>query len=133
MQEGEEFEQYLEHLSQGLGNVNQRVGLRGYCRGLMGPLKRKSVEPMAAHLEPANTRAKHQSLHHFVSQSAWSDETMLLGVAQWVVAQMDFANGGWVVDDTGFAKQGEHSVGGGAPAGGLTRGVAAVFAQDVGG
>jgi SRSO17 transposase len=61
------------------------VGLMGYCTGLMAPLKRKSksVEPMAAQLEPANTRAKHQSLHHFVSQSRWSDEAVLLGVAQW--------------------------------------------------
>jgi SRSO17 transposase len=52
MQETEEFERYLEHLGQVLGNVNQRVGLRGYCTGLMAPLKRKSVEPMAAQLEP---------------------------------------------------------------------------------
>jgi SRSO17 transposase len=112
MQETEEFECYLEHLGQVLGNVNQRVGLMGYCTGLMAPLKRKSVEPMAAQLEPANTRAKHQSLHHFVSQSRWSDEALLLGVAQWVVPEMDFAGGAWwVIDDTGFPKQGKHSVG----------------------
>jgi hypothetical protein len=40
----------------------------------MAPLKRKSVEPMASHLAPAATRARHQSLHHFVADSAWSDE-----------------------------------------------------------
>jgi len=33
-------------------------------------------------------------------------------VAQWVVPQMDFADGGWwIVDDTGFPKKGVHSVG----------------------
>lgn len=37
---------------------------------------------------------------------------MLLRVAQWVVPAMDFSDGGWgIVDDTGFPKQGVHSVG----------------------
>ena len=67
---------------------------------------------MAAHQAPQTTRARHQSLHHFVAESAWSDEEMLLRVAQWVVPKMDFSDGGWwIVDDTGFPKQGRHSVG----------------------
>lgn len=112
MEKLEEFERYLEHLNEGLGHADRRAGLKGYCAGLMAPLKRKSVEPMAAHVEPGNARAKHQSLHHFVSQAAWSDEEMLKRVAQWVVPRMDFSAGGWwVVDDTGFPKQGRHSVG----------------------
>jgi SRSO17 transposase len=48
----------------------------------MAPLERKSVEPMAAHLAPAVTRSRHQSLHHFVADSAWSDDEMLRRVAQ---------------------------------------------------
>ena len=107
-----EFERYLAHLGEGLGHADRRAGLRGYCAGLMSPLKRKSVEPMASHLAPAATRARHQSLHHFVADSAWSDAEMLLRVAQWVVPAMDFGDGGWwIVDDTGFPKQGQHSVG----------------------
>ncbi len=50
---------------------------------------------MAAHWEPAHTRARHQSLHHFVSQAAWSDDEILKRVAQWVVLAMDFSIGGW--------------------------------------
>lgn len=112
MKELHEFERYLAHLGEGLGHADRQAGLRGYCTGLMAPLKRKSVEPMAAHLAPAATRSRHQSLHHFVADSAWSDEQMLLRVAQWVVPAMDFSDGGWwIVDDTGFPKQGRHSVG----------------------
>lgn len=112
MKETAEFERYMAHLCAGLGHSDRHAGLRGYCTGLMAPLKRKSVEPMAAHLAPAATRSRHQSLHHFVADSAWSDEEMLRRVAQWVVPSMDFSEGGWwIVDDTGFPKQGIHSVG----------------------
>lgn len=112
MDELQEFERYLEHLGAGLGHADRQAGLRGYCAGLMAPLARKSVEPMAAHLAPRATRARHQSLHHFVADSAWSDEDMLRRVAQWVVPAMDFGGGAWwIVDDTGFPKQGQHSVG----------------------
>ena len=112
MEELREFERYMVHLSEGLGHVDRHVGLRGYCTGLMAPLKRKSVEPMASHLAPTATRSRHQSLHHFVADSPWSDEQMLLRVAQWVVPEMDLRDGGWwIVDDTGFPKQGVHSVG----------------------
>jgi len=112
MEEIREFERYMAHLSEGLGHADRHAGLRGYCTGLMAPLKRKSVEPMASHLAPTATRSRHQSLHHFVADSAWSDEQMLLRVAQWVVPAMDFSDGGWwIVDDTGFPKQGVHSVG----------------------
>ena len=107
-----EFERYMAHWGAGLGHADRQAGLRGYCTGLMAPLSRKSVEPMAAHLAPSGTRSRHQSLHHFVADSPWSDEQMLLRVAQWVVPAMDFRGGGWwIVDDTGFAKQGRHSVG----------------------
>jgi SRSO17 transposase len=112
MRELREFDRYMAHLSEGLGHADRHAGLRGYCTGLMAPLKRKSVEPMASHLAPTATRSRHQSLHHFVADSRWSDDEMLLRVAQWVVPAMDFGDGGWwIIDDTGFPKQGVHSVG----------------------
>ena len=112
MKDLKEFERYMAHLSEGLGHTDRHAGIRGYCTGLMSPLTRKSVEPMAAHLAPASTRSRHQSLHHFVADAPWSDEQMLLRVAQWAVPAMDFSDGGWwIIDDTGFPKQGRHSVG----------------------
>lgn len=108
----QEFERYMAHLSEGLGHADRHAGLRGYCTGLMSPLARKSVEPMAAHVDPLRVRSRHQSLHHFVADANWSDEQMLNRVCQWVVPRMDFGGGGWwIIDDTGFPKQGKHSVG----------------------
>ncbi|MEO7128153.1 MAG: IS701 family transposase [Rhodoferax sp.] len=107
-----EFDRYMAYLMQGLGHADRQAGLTGYCTGLMLPLSRKSVEPMAARVDPLHASAKHQSLHHFVAKAPWSDQQLLRRVAQWVVPLMDFNAGGWwVIDDTGFPKKGTHSVG----------------------
>ena len=112
MDASDRFEQYMEHLSEGLGHVDRHAGLKGYCTGLMLPLSRKSVEPMAARVDPLHASARHQALHHFVAKAEWCDEEMLRRVCQWVVPQMDFSRGGWwIIDDTGFPKKGKHSVG----------------------
>jgi SRSO17 transposase len=92
--------------------MDRHAGLKGYCTGLMLPLSRKSVEPMAARVDPLHASARHQSLHHFVAKAEWSDDEMLRRVSQWVVPKMDMSGGGfWIIDDTGFPKKGTHSVG----------------------
>ncbi|WP_157654640.1 IS701 family transposase, partial [Burkholderia ubonensis] len=112
MNASERFDCYLQHLSEGLGHADRHAGLQDYCTGLMLPLARKSVEPMAARVDPLHASARHQALHHFVAKADWSDAELLRRVAQWVVPQMDFSQGGWwIVDDTGFPKKGRHSVG----------------------
>ena len=112
MSASERFDQYMAHLSQALGHADRHAGLKGYCTGLMLPLARKSVEPMAARLDPLHASARHQALHHFVAKAEWSDAEFLRRVCQWVVPQMDFSRGGWwIIDDTGFPKKGVHSVG----------------------
>ena len=108
----ERFDHYLEHLSEGLGHADRHAGLRGYCTGLMLPLSRKSVEPMAARVDPMHASARHQALHHFVAKAEWSHDELLRRVCQWVIPKMDFSHGGWwIIDDTGFPKKGRHSVG----------------------
>ena len=112
MNAADRFDRYLEHLSKGLGHSDRHAGLRGYCTGLMLPLSRKSVEPMAARVDPMHASARHQALHHFVAKAAWSHEEMLRRVCQWVVPKMEFSDGGWwIIDDTGFPKKGRHSIG----------------------
>jgi SRSO17 transposase len=108
------FDAYVESLAQALGNVRRARALNGYCTGLLMPMERKSVEPMAALVEPSRVSAEHQSLLHFVGQAAWSDDAVLARVRELVLPAME-ARGGpieaWIVDDTGFAKKGVHSVG----------------------
>ena len=99
----ERFDHYPEHLSEGLGHCDRHAGLRGYRTGLILPLSRKSVEPMAALVDQMHASARHQALHHFVAKAEWSRENMLPRVCQWVIPEMDFRGGGWwIIDDMGF-------------------------------
>ena len=107
------FARYIESLAGVLGHADRAEPLKDYCTGLLMPVERKSVEPMAAMVAPARASAAHQSLLHFVGQSAWSDEAML-GKVRDLAAPAFEASGGveaWIVDDTGFQKKGSHSVG----------------------
>lgn len=107
-----ELDRYLAYLSEALGHVDRHAGLVDYCRGLMLPIERKSVEPLAAHTDPLHVRSKHQSLHHFVADSAWSDAAVLARVGEWVIPTLGVESGCyWIVDDTGYPKSGRHSVG----------------------
>jgi SRSO17 transposase len=82
------FDRFMSHLAQGLEHADRHAGLKSYCTGLMLPLSRKSVEPMAARVDPMHASARHQALHHFVANAQWSDEELLRRVCQWVVPQM---------------------------------------------
>jgi SRSO17 transposase len=68
---------------------------------------------MAARLAPENVRRTHQSLHHLVADSPWSDEAVLGSVRGQVLTAMKQSGpvAAWIVDDTGFPKKGRHSVG----------------------
>jgi SRSO17 transposase len=80
---------------------------------LLLPGERKSVEPMAARLAPNNVRRMYQSLHHLVADAPWNDEEMLAEVRRSVLPTMQKQGPvvAWIVDDTGFPKQGKRSVG----------------------
>ena|SRR2546426_7030493 len=56
-----EFERYIKELCEALGHRDRHGGFADYSRGLMLPIERKSVEPLAAHTDPLHVSAKHQS------------------------------------------------------------------------
>lgn len=107
------FEAYVEALVSVIGHADRARPMRDYCAGLLLPVERKSVEPMAAALSPERTAAKHQSLLHFVGQAAWSDEKVLAKTRALVLPAMtrEAPVRAWIIDDTAFPKKGKHSVG----------------------
>ncbi len=115
LSEGSEsrFVEYVESLSAAMGHADRAGPLRNYCTGLLMPGERKSVEPMAAIVEPARVSAQHQSLLHLVGQAPWPDEAVLRKVRELAVPAMERSGPikAWIVDDTGVAKKGVHSVG----------------------
>ncbi|MGZ3603218.1 MAG: IS701 family transposase [Ktedonobacterales bacterium] len=114
LQESElRFEVYLDAITGTLGDARRVEPARDYCTGLLLPGERKSVEPMAARLEPGQVCAKHQSLHHVVAKAPWDDAAMLAAVRGEVIPAIE-KHGPvlyWIVDDSGMRKQGPHSVG----------------------
>jgi SRSO17 transposase len=107
------FAAYLEAIAAVLGHASRASAARAYCIGLLLPGERKSIEPMAARIEPDRVQAKHQSLHHVVAKAAWDDAALLRAVRERVLPAIE-RHGPvryWMVDDTAFPKQGEHSVG----------------------
>lgn len=107
------FEQYCDLLVSALHHEDRDQPARWYMKALMLPGGRKSIEPMAARVHPENVRSAHQSMHHLVAASEWSDETMLTAVAKAVLPALTRGNEPcvWIIDDTGMPKKGVLSVG----------------------
>src|SRR5438132_7596727 len=107
------FTGYVEGLASVIGHKDREEPLRHYCTGLLMPCERKSVEPMAAITAPDRTAAQHQSLLHFIGEGKWSDEKVLAKVREMVLPQIERHGAivAWIIDDTGFPKQGRHSSG----------------------
>jgi len=107
------FASYVEALGAVLGHADRQQPMHDYCLGLLMPIERKSVEPMAAVTAPAQVAAKHQSLLHFVGNAPWSDAAMLAKVGELVLPAITCSGPieAWIIDDTGFPKKGRHSVG----------------------
>src|SRR4051812_49545201 len=68
---------YLDTIVGGLGHASRAASAQAYCTALLLPGERKSIEPMAARLDPAHVQARHQSLHHVVAQAEWDDAAVL--------------------------------------------------------
>jgi SRSO17 transposase len=107
------FALFVDELTAVIGHADRAGPLRDYCLGLLMPGERKSVEPIAAVTAPGRVPAQHQSLLHFVGNAPWSDERVLGRVRDLVLPSLERHGPieAWIVDDTAFAKKGQHSVG----------------------
>jgi SRSO17 transposase len=98
------LEAFAARMLGGLGRADQRAKGGLYLRGLMLDGKRKSMQPMAARLG-----VDHQQLQQFVTSSTWDYGEVRRRVAGW--ADEVIEPRAYVVDDTGFAKDGAGSPG----------------------
>jgi SRSO17 transposase len=106
---------YIDGVGEVLGHPKRKEVFALYTLGLLSDLERKSVEPIAALTcpDPARVDAAHQSLLHFVSTSDWDDRAVRRFAARHAMDVMSARAPitTWIIDDTGFLKQGKHSVG----------------------
>jgi SRSO17 transposase len=99
------LEAFAEDIFASLPRTDQHARGQCYLRGLMLEGRRKSIEPMAARLGEVH----YQALHHFVAVSPWDWRPVRRRLAEVLTAALEPT--AWVADDTGFPKDGDHSVG----------------------
>jgi SRSO17 transposase len=102
---GGRLEAFAQDVLESLPRKDQRARGECYLRGLMLDGRRKSVEPMAARLGEVH----YQALHHFVAASPWDWRPVRRRLAQRLCQAIEPT--AWAVDDTGFPKDGDWSVG----------------------
>jgi SRSO17 transposase len=100
----ERLEEFAAEMFAPLSRSDQRVKGQTYLRGLLLDGRRKSMQPMAERLG-----VDQQGLQQFVSSSTWAVEPVRERLAHRAVAVI--APDAWVVDDTGFPKDGTASPG----------------------
>jgi len=95
-----------EVLGEAVNRPVQLVNGGVYLRGLIEQGPRKSLEPMVARL---GDEADYESLQNFLAVSTWDPALVVRAVAERVAPVIDVQ--AWVLDDTGFPKDGKHSPG----------------------
>jgi SRSO17 transposase len=100
------LEAFAADVFESLPRKDQRARGQCYLRGLMLDGRRKSIEPIAARL---GGEVHYQALHHFVAVSPWDWRPVRRQLAERLVGVLEPT--AWAVDDTGFPKDGDQSVG----------------------
>ena len=102
-------------IGQHLGRREQKESFALYAHGIVGEGERKSVEPIAARAtgDAEECERVQARLLNFLRDSPWDDRSIRRESALHVVRalQQQEPVTTWIIDDTGFPKQGDHSVG----------------------
>ena len=107
-----ELGRYLDAVLPDLGRQGRRSWAELYLRGLLLDGRRKSAGAMAERLQRID-RTQHdyeQGLQQFLSQSPWDERPVRDQLARHIGHTLG-GEGLLILDDTGFPKQGAHSVG----------------------
>jgi SRSO17 transposase len=106
---------YFARIGGHLKDRRKRESFAMYAFGILGDGERKSTEPIAARAcgDPERAKNAHDKLLHFLSRSEWDDRAVRLESARYAIEALSKREpiSTWIVDDTGFPKQGKHSVG----------------------
>jgi SRSO17 transposase len=107
-----ELREYLDKMLEGLGNKARRASAQNYVLGLLLDGERKSIQPMASRLvdDTSEVEAMRQRLQECVVIAQWSDQEVRERLATMVDRELPGIEA-LVIDDTGFPKKGEQSVG----------------------
>jgi SRSO17 transposase len=100
------LEEVLPELLRNVGRPERRRHGALYVQGLLLDRERKSIKPLAQRVPGGNV----QALQQFVGQSPWAWEAVRRLLAQQMEEEL-LPAAAWVVDDTGYPKQGYESVG----------------------
>lgn len=108
----QELERYIENLLSGMGRTERRTAMGLYVKGLLLDGERKSIEPLAARLvdDSSEIQGMRQRLQQAVMVAKWEASTLFRRIACVLEQQLPSIEA-FVIDDTGFAKKGIHSVG----------------------
>lgn len=107
-----ELREYIGSMVAGLGRLERRNALSSYVTGLLLDGDRKSIEAMAGRLvdDASEVEAMRQRLQQAAVVAQWSDADVFGRLARKLDVELPGVEA-LVVDDTGFAKKGVHSVG----------------------
>jgi SRSO17 transposase len=100
------LDRFLKDLLRHLGRSERRRWGAQYIQGLLLDGERKSVVPIASRFVDGNAQAIQQLLH----SSPWDPIPIRQAMTQKVIAELKPVEAS-IIDDTGFPKKGEHSVG----------------------
>lgn len=103
----DELRAFHQNFADCFSRSEPRENFLKYMTGQFSELERKSIEPMALHIEGANVRA----LQRFVSDVVWDQDLIRTKYHKMVNEDLGDPEAALIFDETSFRKKGDESVG----------------------
>src|SRR5438034_4692291 len=103
----DELQTFHDHFRSCFSRSEPRGHVFNYMVGQFSELERKSIEPMALEVAGGNVRG----MQRFISDNIWDEDKMRQTYHGLVAAEMGDPEGVLMVDESGFVKKGQESVG----------------------